>query len=451
MTARVGADHARGVWRVAAALVLFALVVRIAAAVVSFGAPLAFDATDYDRHARSIASGHGYPEAVHPRGGSSALRPPAFPLVLAGAYALHGGVKAPGDWQAYFSPRYTPDPAHVEAGRILQALIGTVITALVGLIALQLWGERVGLVALAITAGYPPLILLGLTLLSDPLFVMFELGAVAAMLRARAPGAPAVGWPVVAGALAGLAWLTRSNGYVLLVPLALLVWTVRPRLTRGALVSPAALVLTAVLVITPWTIRNAIVMGAFIPVSDNGGYTLAGTYNPSAQYDPQFRGGWRPPQTDREYSRLAMATRGELDETRVLGGAALRYIATHPLYVLEVGYCNTLRLAFLGWLACGDSLHSVTLGYTGEEGTRPLTAYIAILSFALIAVAAIAGAFASLVRRTPPALWLIPFLLWTSVFVLAANRFRAPLEPFLIMLAAVAVVNGWDRGRRRIQ
>jgi 4-amino-4-deoxy-L-arabinose transferase-like glycosyltransferase len=429
--------------------VLLALVVRVAAAVASFGGPLAFDPKDYDRHARSIATGHGYPEAVHQRGGPSALRPPAFPFLLAGVYALRGGVAEPPGWRTYFAPGYEPGATAADAGRLLQALIGTAIAALVGLIAFQLWGRRVGLVALAIAALYPPFVVLGLTLLSDPLFVAFELAALAAALRARSRPVHALRWAVAAGLLAGLAWLTRSNGWVLLLPLGLLVWTLRPRLSRAALAAPLAVVAAALLVVTSWTVRNAAAMDSFVLVSDNGGYTLAGSYNDSARHDRHFRGGWRPPQTDPDYARLAARSQGELDQSRVLGRAARSYMGAHPLYVAEVAGCNTLRLVYLAWLACGDDTAALTLGYRGEEGVSSAAAWVTIAAFAAVALLALAGMFTRAARAAPRSLWLVPALLWTAVLVLAANRFRAPLEPFAIMLAALALVAGWDRLRAR--
>jgi hypothetical protein len=303
----------------------------------------------------------------------------------------------------------------------------------------------VALVALAVAAVYPPLVLLGLTLLSEPLFLVFELGAVAAALRARETGG--LRWAAAAGALAGLAWLTRSNGWVLLVPLALLVWTLRPRLSRRAVAAPLAAVLTALVVVAPWTVRNAVAMDAFVLVSDNDGYTLAGTYNDTARADRDFRAGWRPPQLDPEYRRLAEGTDGELEQSRVLGRAAREYIGDHPLYVAEVAACNSLRLVYLAWLACGDDRGSVALGYADEQGVSSAVAYATIAAFALVALLAIGGAFTRAARVAPRALWLVPAAMWTTVLVLAANRFRAPIEPFLVMLAALALAYAWERAR----
>src|SRR4051794_13498164 len=266
------------------ALVALALAVRPAGAPTRAATPTPFAPLAFARHARSIVATHGSPGAVHVRGGPSALRPPAYPLVLAAAYALRGGVAAPPGAGVVFAAGHQPPRAQVTAGRVEQALISTLVVVLTGLVAFQVWGRRVALVATGIAAVYLPLVAVGLTLLADPLFVVLVLAALSAALRARVADRPAVAarWALAAGALAGLGWLTRSNGYVVLLPLALLVWTSRPWWRARSLALPALLVASAVLVIAPWTVRNALVLHAFVPVSDNAGYTLAGTYNPVA-------------------------------------------------------------------------------------------------------------------------------------------------------------------------
>jgi 4-amino-4-deoxy-L-arabinose transferase-like glycosyltransferase len=40
-------------------------------------------------------------------------------------------------------------------------------------------------------------------------------------------------------------------------------------------------------------------------------------------------------------------------------------------------------------------------------------------------------------------------LLLATIFVLAANRHRAGIDPFLLMLAALALIAAWDRLRAR--
>jgi hypothetical protein len=63
----------------------------------------------------------------------------------------------------------------------------------------------------------------------------------------------------------------------------------------------------------------------------------------------------------------------------------------------------------------------------------------------------IAGIFARPARAAPLWLWAIPVLMLSTVMVLATNRFRAPIDPFILLLAAVAVTGVWQRGSARRQ
>src|SRR5262249_45529527 len=141
------------------------------------------------------------------------------------------------------------------AARLAQAVLGTVIAVLIGAIALRLWGRRTGLIALALAAVYPPLILFSGALMTEPLLIALLLGSVVALLDRRL---------IVAGVLAGLAVLTRSNAILLLAPLAVGALVARP---HRRLLHAAAFVAIALAVVSPWTIRNAVAFHAFVPVS----------------------------------------------------------------------------------------------------------------------------------------------------------------------------------------
>ena len=182
--------------RIAAAILFAALAIRIVFVLATPHYTLVHDALDYQHHAVSIADGHGFALSY---GRPTAFRPPAYPIFLAAVYAVTG-----------------PD---VEWGRIANAFVGTGIVALIGLIAFQLWGRRVALIALALGAVYIPLILVGQSIMSEPLFVLCLLGAIACVLQStRWP------WVVAAGVLMGLAILGRANAIILLLPLAAAVW-----------------------------------------------------------------------------------------------------------------------------------------------------------------------------------------------------------------------------------
>lgn len=406
-------------------LLIVALVARVGVVLATSDFDPINDAANYVELAGSVSAGDGYPPSSKVPGNQPTLyTPPGWPYLLGGAFALVGD--------------------DVTAARLFQAaLVGVAAVALVGLVAFQLWGPTAALFALGLAAVYPPLVVSASGLLSEPLFVVLELGAVAAVLALRESGR--FRWAAAAGALAGLAILTRVNGVVLLLPLALAAWG-RPQAAPGsgsrpfrlhAVRAPAVVLACAALAVVPWTIRNAIVSHEFIPVASQTGITLSGTYNETSRTDPRFPGAWRPPNADPANARLIarVAPEGEAALDDALGHAAIEYARDRPGYVAEVVWRNSLRVLGLG----GSDYNHQAMAAEFDLGPRwsDLVTYGA-LPFALLALAGCATAAA---RGTPRWMWAIPLLiLATSVVASATQRFRLPADPFLLMLAALGAV-----------
>ncbi|MDX6649112.1 MAG: hypothetical protein QOJ97_1063, partial [Solirubrobacteraceae bacterium] len=186
----------------AAAGLLLALVCRVLWVLQTDGHTPTGDAADYDHHARWIAAGDGYPPSLV--GGPAAHRPPAYPYFLAGLYKLTG--------DSALSARYA------------QAFLGAVAVGLIGLLAWRIWGARVGLIALVLAAVFPPLIISSTTLISEALVVPLVVASIVTACEARR-SRHALVWLSASGALAGLVALTRPNGFLLLVPVAIAAWT----------------------------------------------------------------------------------------------------------------------------------------------------------------------------------------------------------------------------------
>lgn len=181
----------RARWLVAAGLVLLAaLSLRVGYVAATPGYRIVHDARDYDAHARSIAAGDGFARLGPGPSRVTAFRPPGYPLFLAGVYELTGRERA-------------DDRGRIVAGRIANAVVGTAIVALLGLLCAQLFDGRVALVAMVLAAVYVPLIAIGGSLMSEPLFTALLLGALtAAVAHRRSPHR--VRWAVAAGLLGGL-------------------------------------------------------------------------------------------------------------------------------------------------------------------------------------------------------------------------------------------------------
>jgi hypothetical protein len=359
--------------------------------------------------------------------GPSAYFPPGFPYFLA-LVDLIDGHTGPSRTPGHAQPGF--DPGAVKPARISQAVVGTIVVALIGLVALEAFGETVALFALALAAVYPVFIALSAVLVAENLMTALVLAATWAGLRAGRSPRP-YRWIAAAGALAGLATLTHVNAIVLVVPLGLAAWR-----ARRSVRAPALLLAVTVLVLTPWIIRDAVVMHRFIRVTDESGITLRGTYNPASAHDPQVPYRWRLyfgiPE-DRQLGRQARnLTEPELSDR--LESQAFSYIGNHPFSPLAVLYYNSRRMLELeGSRAWKISAASI--------GLPVATARIGVLSFWLLCLLAIAGAFTATVRRGPGWLWLAPALLWLSAALINGEtpRFREPIDPFLILLAACAL------------
>ncbi len=401
------------------ALLAMALVLRLGYVAATPDYTLVADAKDYDFYARSIATGQGYGFS---HGLPTAFRPPGYTFFLAGVYDVAGVAREQMD------ERLPP-------ARIVQAFVGTLAVALIGLIAAQLWGRRVALAALALGAVYLPLILIGGALMSEPLFVVLMLGSLAAAIQLRR-SRHTYRWALLAGFVGGLAILTRANGFVLLLPLAIGAWDLRPRWSLRALAPPALLVAVALATVAPWTVRNAVELHSFVPVSTQLGSALAGTYNDNAREDPEDPASWRALKHVDDYRHIygQIGTIPEPTLEKQLRTASLHYIRDHPAYVATVAFWTTRRMLELGgldWARHTYATVSVEAGWA-DAG---------IVCFWIFALLAVAGAFTVRARRTPAFVWLMPLLMYLSVVFLVVEtpRYRSPIDPFVILLAALAV------------
>jgi 4-amino-4-deoxy-L-arabinose transferase-like glycosyltransferase len=293
---------------------------------------------------------------------------------------------------------------------------------------------------MALGAVYVPLILVSGTLMSEPLFTALLLGALAAAIQHRR-SAHRYRWALLAGVLAGLAILTRPNAAILLAPLVIAVWDAKPRLSLRALAPPTALAAVAIATVSPWTIRNAVVFHSFVPVTTQFGTALAGTYNDAARTDSENPASWRSLRRVPDYQYLIRRWRQIPEPTldRELRAAALRYAEHHPTYVAEVVFWDTVRaldLAGLRW-----SRHTASTISIG-----PRWADAGVVTFWLFAALAIAGALTSRARRMPLYVAAVPILLYLGVvfFVFETPRYRTGIDPFIVMLASVALVAAWN-------
>jgi 4-amino-4-deoxy-L-arabinose transferase-like glycosyltransferase len=238
------------------------------------------DTVWYDTTARHLAGGEGYvfdPTVWVTADGSrvypdeseltpTALWPPGYPLTLAGIYAV--------------------TDSSVAAGRLANVMFGTLTVALVYLIALRLFVRLPAVYAGAMLALMPSHVLFTSVLLSETYFG-FLLAAVLALCvyfvfdRDR----PNIAVVAALGALVAFAGYVRGEfmafGLVIALLLAL-------KLRRESLLPLAALALGALVVITPWTMRNRITMGEWIAGTTGSGRVAYQGHNPGTDGGPSL-------------------------------------------------------------------------------------------------------------------------------------------------------------------
>jgi hypothetical protein len=252
-----------------------------------------YDARAYAAIAKNLSEGEGFtagPGATQPSSNYS----PGLPLFVAGLYAVTDGVRervarlvlavvgALSVLFAYLIGRRlgralqrpeasevagvpAPDPRLLRKGRYSAQNSASV------------WAPLVGALVVAV---YPALLEYQGMLMSEPLAATLLSGGVLAGLWAWNGGW--VRW-MLPGALFGALALTRPE-YLGVAVLVAIVIAVRdlPRDWRSSLLPAAVFLAAALVVIAPWTIRNASALERFVPISTGGGQVLfAGTYLPS--------------------------------------------------------------------------------------------------------------------------------------------------------------------------
>ena len=244
----------RDLW-IAAGLGAFALALRLAFALVVDRGPDVFnDELFYHHAAGTLANGDGLRSATS---GPTAQWPPVFPFLLSIVYRITG--------------------QHHAAGEVFNAVLGALTVSLLYLLARRLFGRREAIVAAGGLAIFPGQILWNEVLLAETVYALGLVGFL--FLLARAARAAVVRRGARRVDRAGRADPGRgaapdpggARGVVARAAQAHAGRRARP-------CWPGWPVLT----IAPWTVRNAVVMDAFIPISSNASITLYSGHNERA-------------------------------------------------------------------------------------------------------------------------------------------------------------------------
>jgi Dolichyl-phosphate-mannose-protein mannosyltransferase len=195
---------------------------------------------------------------------------------------------SPGAPLLYAASFYATAGAREGTARMVELLLGLAAILVVYLLGRRIACRPAGLIAAFGVAIYPPFIHSTGALYSEPPAIFTLPAAVLTFLWAGDPGSGRARW-LVPGLLFGATALIRPE--YLLVGAAFVVLSAireaqrrgwRPGLAAGAIVTAGMLVL-----VVPWTIRNAVVLDRVVPISTGGGKALyVGTFLPAdGEYD----------------------------------------------------------------------------------------------------------------------------------------------------------------------
>jgi 4-amino-4-deoxy-L-arabinose transferase-like glycosyltransferase len=232
------------------------------------------DADAYARIAENLYR-HGSFDATPP-GARREIQPsssyaPGLPLFVAGVYWASGGI-------------------HLTLALVLLALLSAAAIPMTFLLGKRMAGPVAGLIGAAALAAYPALLEYQGMLLTEP-FAAFLLSASLVTFLWTAERRSPWAW-LGSGALLGLLALVRPE-YLAIAVLLPLAWLAREAIggrLRQAWAMVGVSLLGTVVVLAPWTIRNAVALDRAVPVSTGGGKALfIGTYLDADGDGPQLR------------------------------------------------------------------------------------------------------------------------------------------------------------------
>lgn len=414
-------------------IAITALLVRVAfVVIVDPQVPRVGDASAYHLLANNLADGEGY---IRPfdfllldRVRPTAEYPPLFPAVLSVVSFL--GVES------------------VDAQRLAMTVVGAGTVVVVALLGRRVGGSTVGLLAAAIAAVYPMLFLSDGVLMAETPYVL--LVTLALLLAYRALDDPGPARFALLGVVIGLSALTRTEGLLLalllVVPLAAGLRSLgrRRRVVLGAVALGAT-----VLTVLPWTVRNAVRLDAFVPVSNNVGTAVDGA-NCDLVYSGDQIGLWREtfstfgpearrrPQEEACFEGFDIEAAGfdEADVANTHRSDGFDYARDHVERLPAVAATRWLRT----WALFRPTQQ---IQFESLEGRPERWQRLGTWMFWVLLPLAAVGAGLELRRGWREAWPLLATVVLVSITAIATygqQRFRIAAEPAVVVLAAVAIV-----------
>lgn len=379
------------------------------------------DPAIYLASAGSIAAGDGYTSLL---GEPTAYYPPGYPYFLG---MIQRTVELVG-----------LDQHLVLVIGIVQALLGGVAAAAVVVVGFHLGSVRLGVVAGTLFALWPNLVLHAPLILSESLFLSLFCTLLAALCvlgdgtvgRVRAVQATVV-------LSAAACTLVRPQSIALVVPAVAVAWWWAGLGWRRSLIGAACVTAGVALAVGPWIVRNVVVMDAAVPMSTNTGDNLCIGFNERAT------GGFMQSEECATEGSYTDGPEVEVARDSELRGRALDWALEHPTALPRLSVAKLVATfssdtdGLWAWESYGADVHL-------SEGARTTLRWVSNAYYVVVGLTGVLGAVLLLrTRRDEPAALLV-FLVGLSgallpVLFFGDARFKVPVVPALVLLAAVTV------------
>lgn len=363
-----------------------------------FGLSLSNDASTYHDIAVNLVTQGRYFTANDPPHRFDVpygLRPPLVPFVLTATYWIFG--------------------TRVLAGQIVMAVIGALGSTVLFYLGRLLFSASVGLLAGLLAAFYPFFILLSSVPLTESLAI--TLYPLLALCLFKAVRTKKLSHELLAGIVLGMAALNKPTalGVLAFLPVWFLVMGTE---RKKVLTSFAAVCGGALLPVLPWLIRQALVLGTLVLVTPQAGGGLYQANNPFGWYPLERLENGAKGWLNHPRSGVELGTFHPVEADRRMRQIAFQFIRSHPQEFVNYAY----RRVLIFWKPYPNVAHRwswypivplaiVGLVVTWRQWKELSLIYLIIFETALI-----------------------------PVFFISLPRYRAPIEPFLVLFAAAGIL-----------
>ncbi len=383
-----------------------ALTVRIAFNLSVVGVapdPNIIDTDGYSKVAWNLATAGEYAYEV---GQPTSYVSPLFPIMMAGVFVIAG--------------------FNLLVIRLALSVIGALTCIVVYSLGREISGEATGRLAGWLAVFYPFLFFYNAFILSETIFLF--LLSLFTLLVFRIQRVPRQRTIFLAGLILGMCGLTRPVLFPFLALVAVwALWFWRDQWRRGLSIA-LAIVAVSVTVVSPWMARNYRLWGRFVPGTTVTGIALIGGNNLAIFDDPARVGEWirardfLPP---KQYEQLMRMSESDRDRWATLEAVAFM---RHHMWD-EMPRATLYKLGRF-WIL------PPVVERTGRLRILWALFYLPVLGLAT------GGMIATRHLRRDLLMVYLQFIYFTAVTAVfyGSFRMRAPLEPYLVVFAAVGLL-----------